>query len=91
MESVIQFSNYITSKLTHHKQFLYKKEMFKNMSMNREIKPIANNIAELYLILPPYNVAIQLNTFTAEGTAIINVKITKKLEINGFTPAINIW
>lgn len=40
MESVIQFSNYTTSKLNYHKQFLYKKEMFKNMSMNEEIKPI---------------------------------------------------
>jgi hypothetical protein len=42
-------------------------------------------------MLPPYKVAIQLNTFTADGTAMISVKITKKFEINGFTPDINMW
>jgi hypothetical protein len=47
--------------------------------------------AELNRILPPYKVAIQLNTFTADGTAMISVKITKKFEMNGFTPDINMW
>ena len=55
------------------------------------MKPIANNIAELSLILPPHNVVIQLNTLTADGTAIIKVNTTKKLDKKGFTPDINIW
>ena len=59
--------------------------------MKRETKPTANKDAGLYLMFALYIVVIQLNTFTADGTAIINVKITKKFEINGFTPAINIW
>src|SRR5690606_10998393 len=59
--------------------------------INMETKPIANSIGTLSLKLPRYRVPIQLNTFTADGTAIINVKTTKKLEINGLTPAINIW
>jgi hypothetical protein len=49
------------------------------------------NSAELNLKLEPYTVEIQLNTFTAEGTAIIRVKTTKKLLINGLTPDINMW
>ena len=59
--------------------------------INIETNPILNKQADVNLMLPPYNVAIQLNTFTADGTAIINVKTTKKLEINGFTPDINMW
>jgi hypothetical protein len=59
--------------------------------MNIDTKPIANSIGVFNLILPPYNVVIQLNTFTADGTAIIKVNTTKKLDIIGFTPDINMW
>src|SRR5690606_40201823 len=33
----------------------------------------------------------QLNTFTAEGTAIIIVNVENILDRNGFTPDINMW
>ena len=59
--------------------------------MKKLTKPILYNIGAFNLILPPNKVAIQLNTFTAEGTAMMSVNITKKLEMNGFTPDINIW
>ena len=58
--------------------------------MNIETKPMANKEAEFKRIFPPYNVAIQLNTFTAEGTAMMSVNNTKKLDMNGLTPDINI-
>jgi len=56
-----------------------------------ETNPIEKSIGVFNLISPPYSVVIQLNTFTADGTAMIKVNTTKKLEINGFTPAINMW
>ena len=59
--------------------------------INIDTNPIANKLAGLNRILPPYKVAIQLNTLTAEGTAIIKVNMTKKFEMKGFTPDINIW
>ena len=59
--------------------------------MNSETKPMPKRLALVNRILPPYRVAIQLNTFTAEGTAMIRVKITKKLEMKGFTPDMNMW
>ena len=59
--------------------------------MNIETKPIPNRLAAVNLIFPPNKVAIQLNTLTAEGTAIINVNTTKKLDIKGFTPDMNMW
>jgi hypothetical protein len=42
--------------------------------INIETKPIENKLAELKRKLDPYIVVIQLNTFTADGTAMINVK-----------------
>ena len=56
-----------------------------------ETNPLANSIAEVNRMFPLYKVEIQLNTFTADGTAMIKVNITKKFEINGFTPDMNIW
>ena len=59
--------------------------------MNRDTKPTAKSDAGLNLMFALYIVEIQLKTLTAEGTAMINVKMTKKFEINGFTPDMNMW
>jgi len=59
--------------------------------MNMDTNPIQNNMGVFNRRFPPYNVLIQLNTLTADGTAMIKVNTTKKFEIKGFTPDINIW
>src|SRR5680860_414799 len=59
--------------------------------MNTDTNPIANKEALLNRIFPRNIVDSQLNTFTAEGTAMIKVNVVKMLDRNGFTPAINIW
>jgi hypothetical protein len=51
-----------------------------------DTKPIEKSEAALYRKLPPHIVAIQLNTLTAEGTAMIRVNNTNILEIKGFRP-----
>lgn len=46
-------------------------------TVNRKIKPKAHSIAGDHLILPPWRVANQLNTFTPVGIAIIMVADVK--------------
>ncbi len=46
-------------------------------TVNKKINPRAHNIAGDHLILPPCNVASQLNTFTPVGIAIIIVADVK--------------
>src|SRR5579871_3445966 len=59
--------------------------------MNNDTKPIANSIPTVNLRLPRHMVVIQLNTFTADGTAINNVKSTNIEPRNGLIPVTNIW
>jgi len=42
--------------------------------VNKDIKPNVNNKGVLYLKVPPYKVASQLNIFIPVGTAITIVK-----------------
>ena len=65
---------------------LPKKIPVKPPEINMDTKPIENKLAELIRILPPQIVAIQLNTFTAEGTAMIRVNKINILAIKGFIP-----
>ena len=54
--------------------------------INVNIKPIANSIGTLKWIFPCHNVRTQLYTFSAVGTAIINVVVAKKKPKYGFIP-----
>ena len=44
-----------------------------------------------HLILPPWSVAIQLNTFTLVGIAIIIVADVKYACVSMSTPTVNMW
>jgi len=46
-------------------------------TVNRKIKPRAQSIGVSHLIVPPWSVASQLNTFTPVGIAIIIVADVK--------------
>lgn len=46
-------------------------------TVNKKIKPRAHSMAGDHLILPPWRVANQLNTFTPVGIAIIMVADVK--------------
>lgn len=46
-------------------------------TVNRKIKPRAHSMAGDHLILPPWRVASQLNTFTPVGIAMIIVADVK--------------
>ena len=59
--------------------------------MKSETNPIANNIPGVSRRFPFHRVVIQLNTLTAEGTAMINVETTKIEATNGFNPVTNMW
>ena len=59
--------------------------------MNSDTNPIAKSIGGLNRIFPRHIVVSQLNTFTAEGTAISNVSNTKIDPRNGLIPVTNIW
>src|SRR5215470_18396222 len=53
--------------------------------VKRPIKPRAYSIGASYEIEPRYRVAVQLNTFTADGIA------TKKLRTENTRPAYSAW
>ena len=59
--------------------------------MNSDTKPNANNMPTVNLKLPFHIVVNQLNTFTAEGTAINKVSNTKIEPKKGLIPVTNIW
>ncbi len=59
--------------------------------MKSDTKPIEKSIAEVNRMLPRQSVAIQLNTFTADGTAMMSVRNIKMDPRNGFIPVMNIW
>ncbi len=59
--------------------------------MKSDTKAIANIIAVVKRMLPLHRVANQLNTFTADGTAIISVRNMKTDPRNGFIPVTNMW
>jgi len=52
------------------------------------MNPKANNIGVTNLILPPYNVANQLNIFTPVGTAIIIVAAVKYALVSTSIPTV---
>lgn len=71
-----------------------KEELAKTMpvrppTVNRKINPRAHNIAGDHLILPPCNVANQLNTFTPVGIAIIIVADVKYARVSTSMPTVN--
>lgn len=57
--------------------------------MNRKIKPKAHSMAGDHLILPPWRVASQLNTFTPVGMAIIMVADVKYARVSTSIPTVN--
>ena len=67
-----------------------KKIPVKPPEMNSDTKPNANIIATVNLKLPFQIVVNQLNTFTADGTAINNVSNTKIEPKKGLIPVTNI-
>src|SRR3972149_4413069 len=58
---------------------------------NIERNPMANSIGVLRRIFPPHIVAIQLNTFTPEGTAIVTVAIMNGTRTLMSMPVVNMW
>src|SRR3990172_9141649 len=58
---------------------------------NIERNPMANSIGVLRRILPPHMVAIQLNTFPPEGTAIVTVAIMNGTRTLMSMPVVNMW
>jgi len=60
-------------------------------SVNRKIKPMANNIGVSKVMEPRHMVAVQLNTFTPVGTAISIVPYMKNSWPVTGMPAVNMW
>lgn len=58
-------------------------------TVNRKIKPRAHSIAGDHLMLPPWRVANQLNTFTPVGIAIIIVADVKYARVSTSMPTVN--
>jgi hypothetical protein len=58
--------------------------------VNKNIKPIANNIGVLKSKDPPHIVAIQLNILIPVGTAIIIVAEVKYARVSTSKPTVNI-
>jgi hypothetical protein len=58
---------------------------------NKTTKAPANSIGTVVGKDPPQNVASQLNTFTAVGTAMIIVAELKYARASTSNPAVNIW
>lgn len=54
------------------------------------MKPRAHSIAGDHLILPPWRVANQLNTFTPVGIAMIMVADVKYARVSTSIPTVNI-
>src|SRR5262245_56305633 len=59
--------------------------------MKSETNATAFNSADVNWMFPCHSVPIQLNTFTADGRAIIMVETMKPIASIGFIPLINIW
>ena len=60
-------------------------------SVNKNIKPIANNIGVVNLIDPPHIVAIQLNILIPVGTAITIVAAVKYALVSTSSPTVYMW
>src|SRR5437660_2350981 len=58
---------------------------------NIEMKPSANNDAELIRNLEPYRLKIQISTTIVEGMVITSVGKENASEENGFIPLTNMW
>lgn len=58
-------------------------------TVKRKIKPSAQSIAGDHLMLPPCNVASQLNTLTPVGIAIIIVAEVKYARVSTSRPTVN--
>ena len=59
--------------------------------MKVKMNPIANSMGTLRWISPRHRVRIQLYTFNAVGTAMINVVVAKKNPKYGFMPLTYMW
>jgi uncharacterized membrane-anchored protein len=59
-------------------------------NVNKNINPIAHNIGNSILILPPYIVPNQLNIFIPVGTAIIIVAAVKYALVSKSIPTVYI-
>src|SRR3712207_2289868 len=59
--------------------------------VKRPMKPITNRSGDCHQMAPRYSVAVQLNTFTAEGMA--TAKLRNENTIAAYTemPATNMW
>ena len=58
---------------------------------NTAMNPTQNSSAVLIWIVPRHSVAIQLNTFTPVGTAIVNELSITKMRIASGIGAVNMW
>lgn len=59
--------------------------------VNRKIKPRAHSIGGSHLIVPPCNVASQLNTLMPVGMAMIMVADVKYARVSTSIPTVNMW
>lgn len=59
--------------------------------VKRKMKPNAQSMAGDHLMLPPCNVASQLNTLTPVGIAMIIVADVKYARVSTSMPTVNIW
>src|SRR3954470_11906679 len=60
-------------------------------SVNNPMKPMAYSIGVSHEIEPLYIVAVQLNTFTADGMATRKLRIEKIIAAYTDSPATNMW
>ena len=60
-------------------------------TMNIDTNAMQCSVTVLNCKRPPQIVPIQLNTFTAEGRAIMTVETMKVMPSAGFMPLVNMW